>query len=182
MMLNWLIIFFYHLAEADEGYRDFQSYVLKYENEFEKVLNDIKEHLSKGQILPIIHLNELITYILTGYRRGHSGCGVELMENFDIVGGKILPCADLPMDYKIGQIDETGNPILEKLDLSHLIKYRDSLGCNICGIEPYCGGRCPVQVLLGSDLRTLQICQVLRLHVAMVKDMVGEIGSYLKKI
>ena len=130
------------------------------------------EDLRAGRVLPLCHLNELVLYLLEGTRRGHSACAVELAENFDIVGGRVTVCADLPLS--IGQIPLEEQDSVSP-DLGHLVEYRGVLGCNECGVDFYCGGRCPVQVLAGSPERTRQICQLMRLHVGIVGRRLDDI-------
>ncbi len=173
--------FFYHFAETDKPFLDFSGYISRYEKEFSQILDAYLNYLSEGKILPIIHLNELIAFLLTGTRRGHTACGVERAENFDLVGGKILACADLPLEFAIGEIKDSGELEIKTEALPELVNYKEALGCHFCGIEPYCGGRCPVQVLTGSLERTLAYCQLLRLHVALVLEKIPLIKKYLKK-
>jgi uncharacterized protein len=171
--------FFWHFIETDEPFVNFSSFAGKYEYDLRKILNIYKNYLKKGKLLSIIHLNELILYIITGRSRGSSACGVELSKNYDIIGGKIQTCADLPSDYALGVINFDGSFSLNDRDLSHLIGYKEVLGCNKCGIHSYCGGRCPVQALTGNQIRVKQYCQLMRLHVAVVSDYVKEIKTLL---
>ena len=107
--------------------------------------------------------------------------GVEIAENYDIVSGKVYPCADLPADAAIGHLDSAGQLKLEEHDLNSLVTYKNELGCLDCGVYPYCGGRCPVQALIGSGERTRQICQLMRLHVGIVQERLEAIHKSLKK-
>ncbi|NPB09212.1 MAG: radical SAM protein [Thermodesulfobacteria bacterium] len=173
--------FFYHFPETGEPFRDFEDYVNRYEAEFSVILWEFLERLRRGEIIPVVHLNELLTFMLTGYRRGHTACGAELAANFDLVGGRILACADLPPEFALGEITPEGKVVLRLEDLSFLAAYREPLGCTRCGIEPYCGGRCPVQALTGSPVRTLQYCQLLRLHVGLVKESLPAVRESLRK-
>lgn len=178
---GWVDYFFYHFAETDAPFEDFSRYLRRYEEDFAFLLQLYIDYLKEGRIFPLIHLNELLAYILTGYRRGHTACGAELATNFDLVGGKILACADLPPSLALGEITSQGEVRLHTQDLSPLAAYREYLPCRECGIEPYCGGRCPVQALTGSVERTLQYCQLLRLHVGMVLERLGEIKALLSR-
>ena len=173
--------FFYHFAETGEPFADFPAYVSRYEEDFSRLLELYVEELKGGRLFPLIHLNELLAFALTGHRRGHTACGAELAANFDLVGGKILACADLPLDLALGEISPQGEVSLQVKDLRPLAAYREHLQCSLCGIEPYCGGRCPVQALSGSVERTLQYCQLLRLHVALVLERLGEIEALLAR-
>lgn len=171
--------FFWHFIETDEPFVNFFSFAGKYEDDLRKILNIYINYLKKGKLLSIIHLNELILYIITGRSRGSSACGVELSKNYDIIGGKIQTCADLPSEYSLGTINVDGSFCINDRDLSHLIGYKQVLGCNKCGIHAYCGGRCPVQALTGNQIRVKQYCQLMRLHVAVVSDYVKEINTLL---
>lgn len=173
--------FFWHWAEDREPFRDFPSFVASYGQELEQVMDIYVQRISKGELLPIAHLNELILFLLTGEERGHTGCGVELAQNYDIVSGKVYSCADLPSCHSIGELDERGGLSLEESDLNALIEYKNWLGCSRCGIHFYCGGRCPVQVIAGSKERTYQYCQLMRLHVGIVQDRIQEIFKGMKK-
>jgi len=159
--------FFWHWAETKDAFNDFPGYIDRYGAELEKVLDEYIKSLSAGRLLPIAHLNELILYLATGRERGHSACAVELAKNYDILDGRVFPCADLPEPLGLGH---KGEAALGERDLQDLVQYKDWLGCNQCGVHPYCGGRCPVQALAGSPERTVQYCQLMRLHVGIVQD------------
>lgn len=176
---NLVDYFFYHFAESKDPYKDIKNYAKKYEKDFRIILMDYINSLNHGEIMPIIHLNELLSFILLGYKRGHTSCGVELLKNFDIVGGEIYPCADLSDEFKIGDLSNLNE--IKNSRLNYLTEYKKLLECNICGIEFYCGGRCPVQALMGSYVRTKEICQLLRLHVAMVMEQIDEIKKAMEK-
>jgi radical SAM protein with 4Fe4S-binding SPASM domain len=143
----------------------------------EEVTERYVEKALQGEILPIAHLNELILYLITGKERGHTACGVELARNYDIMGGEIHACADLPPSVG-GFIGSDGSDFNEP-DFSRLVEYKDWLRCHECGVYPYCGGRCPVQALSGSPERTLQICQLMRLHVGIVRERIDDISTAL---
>lgn len=170
---------FWHWAESTEPYRDFTAYVDSYAAEFESVLNEYVEQLRRGRLLSIIHVNELVLYLLTGRMRGHSACAVELADNYDIVGGRLTACADLPLSLGMLPPQDTGESFMSSL--RSLVSYRDILRCCRCGVYPYCGGRCPVQVLAGSPERTLQLCQLMRLHVGLVQERIEDIYAALRK-
>lgn len=171
--------FFWHWAETQEPYENFQTYAEKYSQELEKIIDAYTEKISRGELLPICHLNELILYLITGKERGHTACGVELAKNYDIVSGKVYPCADLPSSHDIGELNAQGKLKLKESDLSSLVKYKNWLGCYECGVHPYCGGRCPVQALAGSRERTFQYCQLMRLHVGIIQERIDEISTAL---
>lgn len=169
--------FFWHWADTKEAYKDFASYVKKYGAELEQVMERYVEKALEGEILPIAHLNELILYLTTGREQGHTACGVELARNYDIMGGAIHACADLPPSVG-GFVGSDGFDFKEP-DLSRLVEYENWLSSHECGVYPYCGGRCPVQALSGSPERTLQICQLMRLHVGIVRERIDDISTAL---
>lgn len=167
--------FFWHWVETDEPFEHFSSYAKKYEDDLKTIMDNYMAWLSNGKILPIVHINELILYLLTGKKRNSSACGVELADNFDLIGGKIHSCADLPMHLAIGTIDDQGIPHFSHKDLSSLVAYKKDIDCYSCGVHFYCGGRCPVQAYTGCIDRVLQYCQLMRLHVGIVKDYIDDI-------
>jgi uncharacterized protein len=173
--------FFWHWAEAQGPFEDLEAFAARYGTELEAILDVYVSELIEGRLIPITHINELILYLLTGKERGHTACGVELAENYDIVSGKVYPCADLPVDSSIGQLDSGGNLELNEFALESLVAYRSALGCLDCGVYPYCGGRCPVQALAGSAERTRQICQLMRLHVGIVQERITHIQEAMEK-
>jgi len=173
--------FFWHWAETQEPYEEFQSYVKNYEQDLEKIMDIYTKRLLEGELLPVCHINELIIYLVTGKERGHTACGVELAKNYDIVSGKVYPCADLPPSLDIGQLDAEGKLNLRERNLKSLVDYKKWLGCYECGVHPYCGGRCPVQAVAGSRERTFQYCQLMRLHVGVIQERMGEIDMALKR-
>jgi len=173
--------FFWHWAEDRRPFQDFPNCVKKYGQDFEEIMDFYVIRISKGEILPIVHVNELILFLLTGKERGHTACAVELAKNYDIVSGKIYSCADLPSSHSIGELDKNGRLNIDEYDLNSLVEYKEQLGCFQCGVHFYCGGRCPVQVLAGSKERTLQYCQLMRLHVGIVQDRISDIFDGIKK-
>lgn len=169
--------FFWHWAESPDAYRDFPAYVRRYGEDLERVVQAYVDHLKRKQLLSIVHLNELVLYLMTGRFRGHSACAVELAENYDIVGGRVTACADLPLS--LGSLPEDTIENGGDGSLGLLVTYRGDLGCHSCGVFPYCGGRCPVQALSGSPERTVQICQLMRLHVGIVLERMDDIADGL---
>lgn len=172
--------FFWHWAESKEPIEDFKEFAGSYRNDLERILEIFVKELAKGHLLPILHLNELILYLLTGKERGHTSCGVEIDKNYDIVGGKIFPCADLPADYVIGELDPSNLLQTKKINLQMLTHYKKELNCSTCEVHFYCGGRCPVQALAGSMERTVQYCRMMRLHVDTVRDRIQDIKRILR--
>jgi len=169
--------FFWHWVETDAPFVHFERYVAKYEEDLERIIEAYVESLQQGIILPLVHVNELVLFALTGRRRNSSACGVELSENYDIIGGKIHSCADLPPELAIGTIDGQGNLAFLPHNLMGLVSYKDSLGCYRCGVHAYCGGRCPVQAHAGSPERLTQYCQLMRLHTGTVLRYLGKIAE-----
>jgi uncharacterized protein len=167
--------FFWHWIETREVLRSLNEYALRYEEELRHVMDVYCEALASGEPLSLVHINELLLYLLAGRARKTTGCGVEVEGNYDIMGGRIYTCADMPMAEAIGLIGEDGTPHLDKGDLSQFISYKDDLGCYECGVHAYCGGRCPVQGLLSGAERLIQYCQLMRLHVACVIDYLPRI-------
>ncbi|MBW1991370.1 MAG: hypothetical protein JRI59_04510, partial [Deltaproteobacteria bacterium] len=131
-------------------------------------------------VLSLIHVNELILYLLTGRSRGTTACGVELATNYDICDGRIHACADLPPELALADIAPDGSFHLQHPDLGHLVAYKEALGCCSCGVHAYCGGRCPVQAAAGPELLA-QYCTLMRLHVQVVQNHFPEVLSLLKK-
>lgn len=165
---SWADLFFWHWQETDQPFDSFPAYAARYEEDLRNIMETYLAWLSRGKLLPIVHLNELILYLLTGRNRGSSACGVELARNLDLVGGRILACADLPPEFALGTIEENGEPIIREMDLRSLVRYKEDIGCYECGVHPYCGGRCPIQALTGSAIRVWQYCQLMRIHVGTI--------------
>ncbi|MCB2181771.1 MAG: 4Fe-4S cluster-binding domain-containing protein [Desulfobulbaceae bacterium] len=174
---NLMDLFFWHWVEIEEPYENFTDYCSRYEADLETVMVHYIAGLRNGHILPVIHVNELIVFALTGHERQSSGCGVELAENFDLIDGKIHSCADLPPEMAIGHIDSQGRPHIQNHDLMPLVTYKKALGCYQCGVHAYCGGRCPVQANMSSNERLLQYCRLMRLHVGVVLSRLDEIRN-----
>ncbi|TET75023.1 MAG: 4Fe-4S cluster-binding domain-containing protein [Candidatus Aminicenantes bacterium] len=173
--------FFWHWAENREPFENLHSYVVNYGQDLEKIMDIYVQKISKGILLPIAHVNELILFLLAAKERGHTACGVELAKNYDIVSGKIYPCADLPSCLSIGGLDKDRKLQLSEYDLDSLVEYKSWLGCYQCGVHFYCGGRCPVQVVAGSKERTYQYCQLMRLHVGIIQDRISDILRGLER-
>jgi uncharacterized protein len=171
--------FFWHWADTRQPYNDFKDYLKKYEEELNEVMKHYVSWISDGEILPIGHISELILMLSEGKNRGHTACGVELAENYDIMGGAVHACADLPSS--IGAFVNDGGVDIPAATLQSLADYKQELGCYSCGAHWYCGGRCPVQALAGSRERTLQVCKLMKLHVSTVKKNASHICKMLKK-
>jgi uncharacterized protein len=175
--------FFWHLDEAEGIIADLPDYVGRYGAHLDKIMKVYVDHLKGGDLLSIIHVNELILYLLAQKRRGSTACAVEKMANFDIIGdGKVHACADLPETKCIGEIGESGEIIFEpdaRARLSRLVAYKGDLGCEVCGVEAYCGGRCPVQIHTGGIDRARQYCFMMREHVRTVKRYTGQIADLM---
>jgi radical SAM protein with 4Fe4S-binding SPASM domain len=175
--------FFWHWDEAQGEISDLGTHLGRYFADLEVVMGHYITHLRRQDMLSIIHINDLVLYLLTQKRRGSTACGVERMANFDIIGdGKIHACADLPETMNIGTISESGAVLFDEAAqerLDQLITYKDQLGCAACGVEPYCGGRCPVQIYTGGIERARQYCYMMRGHVRTVKQYITEIIEFL---
>jgi radical SAM protein with 4Fe4S-binding SPASM domain len=175
--------FFWHCDESEGLIPELPGYLDRYRRETNEIMQAYVACLERGELLSIVHVNELLLYLLTGKRRGTTACGVERMENFDIIGdGKVHACADIPEIMSIGRIDEDGKVVLEpdvRERLARIVTYKRDLGCDACGIEPYCGGRCPVQANTGGIGRARQYCFMMREHVRTVKDHAGRIVELL---
>ncbi len=178
---GWVNHFFWHWAENRDPIEDFTDYVKRYGQEFEEIMDIYLDRISGGEILPIAHINELILYLITEKERGHSACAVELAKNYDIVSGRVYPCADLPSCLSIGELEKEGKLELREYSLDSLVEYKDWLGCYRCGVGSYCGGRCPVQIIAGSLERTYQYCQLMRLHVGIVQKRMSGILEAMKR-
>lgn len=178
---NYADHFFWHWIETDKPFNSVERYAARYARELTAIMDAYMKELSEGKVLSLVHINELILYLLTGKERGSSACAVEQARNFDIMGGKVHPCADLPPEYAIGTIDEYGKPHISPRNLNTLVDYKYALGCYECGIHSYCGGRCPVQALTGTEIRLKQYCRLMRLHVGIVIEYVPNIVKYLSE-
>jgi radical SAM protein with 4Fe4S-binding SPASM domain len=175
--------FFWHCDEGEGLIEDLGAYLHNYRSEFDEIMSSYVGRLASGELLSIVHVNELILYLLTKKRRGTTACGVERMSNFDIIGdGKVHACADLPETMDIGRITDSGEielrPDAEER-LRQIVSYKGDLGCSRCGVEPYCGGRCPVQANTGGLGRARQYCFMMREHVRIVKKYVARIADLM---
>jgi len=168
MVNHW----FWHWPEIAEPFRDFDGYARHYEQDLDRVMRRYTEMLQRGRLMSVIHINELILFLITGRRRGHTGCAIERFKNYDIVNGRIFSCVDLPAE--LGDLEKNKDP-------QRLISYKTGLGCYQCGAHGYCGGRCPVQGLYGSQVRTRQYCELMRLHIAVVRDFIKPIRAAMRK-
>ncbi|MCU0596423.1 MAG: SPASM domain-containing protein [Desulfobacterota bacterium] len=158
--------FFWHCDEGDGMIPDLPLYLEAYRRDLEKIIGGYLDHLKRGDLLSLIHVNDLLLYLFTRKRRGTSACAVERMENFDIIGdGRVHACADLPEAMSIGRILDSGEIVFEadaREKLQKMVSYKGELGCSRCGVEPYCGGRCPVQANTGGIGRARQYCFMIR--------------------
>ncbi len=173
--------FFWHWVETPQPFADLSAYLHAYETDLRRIMDVYVAYLKKGRVLPITHINELLLYFFSGRKRGTTACAVEEPGNYDIVAGRIYACADLPQRLAIGRIDKKGSVSLRDPDLSGLTKYKDDLGCARCGVEFFCGGRCPVEAFTTGVERLLEYCQLMRLHVGVVKEYAPVIWGLLKK-
>ncbi|MDQ7821481.1 MAG: radical SAM protein [Candidatus Eremiobacteraeota bacterium] len=172
---------FWHWVETDERFENFPGYAARYEDHLRKIMDSFLEFLRKGVILPIAHVNELILFLLEGKVRGSSACGVEVAKNYDLMGGKIHACADLPPELAIGDIGDDGELHIREHRLADLVRYQQVLECPTCGVVAYCGGRCPVQALTSTPERLVQYCELMRLHVAVIQDFMPRITALMEE-
>lgn len=173
--------FFWHWVETAEPFADFAGYAARYDRDLTRIMDVYVDRLQQGVILPLVHVNELVLFALSGVARNSSGCGVELAGNYDLIDGKIHSCADLPPELAIGSINDDGTLHFTPHDLLPLVAYKDGLGCYQCGVHSYCGGRCPVQAHAGTAERLTQYCRLMRLHVAIVLERLDEIAAAISQ-
>ena len=177
--------FFWHWDEADAEIPDLAGHLESYTRDLDAIMGVYVDHLAKGDLLSMVHINELLLYFLTQKRRGSTACAVEKMANFDIIGdGRVHACADLPETMDIGDMTESGEVRIRgdaEERLANIVAYKGDLGCDECGVEPYCGGRCPVQVHIGGIERARQYCFMMREHVRTVKHYLADITELLVK-
>jgi radical SAM protein with 4Fe4S-binding SPASM domain len=175
--------FFWHCDEGDGMIPDLAGYLEAYRRDLGKIIGIYLEHLNRGDLLSIIHVNDLLLYLFTRKRRGTTACAVEKMENFDVIGdGKVHACADLPEAMSLGRILESGEIAFEpdaRARLQKIVSYKSDLGCLACGVEPYCGGRCPVQANTGGIGRARQYCFMMREFVKTVKQHAASIADLM---
>jgi uncharacterized protein len=177
--------FFWHWDEAEGLIPDLAAHLERYRADLREIMDTYLKFLTRGVLLSIVHINDLILYLFTKKRRGTTACAVERMDNFDIVGdGKVHACADLPLAMSIGAIDRTGGVSFNEKardQLQKIVAYKKDLGCQRCGIEAYCGGRCPVQANTGGIGRARQYCFMMREHVHTVKHYVEMVADCMLK-
>lgn len=174
--------FFWHLIETDHPIEDFEAFLKAYTEDLYFLFETYISWLKEGRGLPVLPLNELFFMLLSGIRRGHTGCGVELLSNFDLQAGKVLPCADLGEDFVLGRISPSGEVHFEGHQVSRkletLVGYRDELGCPGCPADFYCGGRCPV-LIKNSPERARQYCVLTRTLVALAREYLPPLKNLL---
>jgi radical SAM protein with 4Fe4S-binding SPASM domain len=177
--------FFWHWDEAEGEIKDLRDYLKTYGRDLHEIMETYVECLGQGDLLSILHINELILYLLTQKRRGSTACAVEKMANFDIIGdGRVHACADLPQTMNIGTISDNGEVMFKSgaVDsLKKIVSYKEEFGCHRCGVEPYCGGRCPVQACTGGIERAKQYCFMMREHVSIVKQYMAAVTDAMIK-
>jgi len=172
--------FFWHLIEIDRPVKDFEGFLRSYLEDLYFLFDLYLFWLSRGKVLPVLPLNELFFMLLSGIKRGHTGCGVERAENFDLQAGKVLPCADLGEDFVLATVEPSGEIRWQGRNgnLKVLVSYREELGCPECPADFYCGGRCPVLVK-NSPERARQYCVLTRLLVLMARERLVEVKTLL---
>jgi radical SAM protein with 4Fe4S-binding SPASM domain len=167
--------FYWHWLESSEPFSDLPGYTRQYASDLNKIMDDYTANLRSGTLLPISHINELILFILSGRKRNHTPCCVELQKNYDLIAGEYIYCIDLPVSLKNRKTSDG-----KDLTPEGLVAYKAVLGCNECPVHYYCGGRCPVQAIFGSMERTRQYCHLMRTHVACVEARAGEIDRAMQ--
>jgi sulfatase maturation enzyme AslB (radical SAM superfamily) len=121
--------YFWHWVETGESFESLDRFMAAYERDLRRAMNWYVARLGEGRPLAFVHITELLLYLLTGKERGSSACGVEKARNFDIAGGVVHSCADLPPEFAIGRIEPDGTPVVREADLKSLVDYKDDLGC-----------------------------------------------------
>lgn len=177
--------FFWHLLEGNEPIKDFEKFKRTYLKNLQVIIEVFLNHLSNEKILPLLPICELIFFLMQGIRRGHTACGVEKLRNFDIQGGKILPCADYGEEIILGKISKENGVYMDKASslekLKSLVLYKNYFGCKECQAEFYCGGRCPV-LIKTSPLRAKQYCILTKEFVRIVQEKWPEILKIFKDL
>jgi uncharacterized protein len=175
--------FFWHCDEGEGMIPDLSGYLDRYRVDLERIMEVYLEHLSRGELLSLIHVNDLLLYLFMKKTRGTTACAVERMENFDVIGdGRVHACADLPEAMSIGRILESGEIEFEadaRERVAAIVSYKTDLGCSACGVDPYCGGRCPVQANTGGIGRARQYCFMMREYVKTVKERASRIADLM---
>ncbi len=171
--------FFWHWVETDEPFASLPGFMARYERDLAAAMEAYVEALRAGRVLSVVHVSELLLYMLAGRARGTSACGVERAENYDIADGKVFACADLPPETSLGWIDADGAHV-ETADLASLVDYKRDLGCYECGVHAYCGGRCPVEALTSRAERLVEYCQLMRLHVGVVAGYAADAARAMR--
>lgn len=183
---NLVDYFFWHFLDTAEPFVNFKKFYQDYEKDLNYLLKIYLENLKIGKILPVLPLNELIYFNMTKRERKSTACKVELMKNFDIVKGKVVPCIDIPSDFYIAKIDRGGNlkfrdSVLVEKFLYNLIKYKNFLNCDNCEAHYYCGGRCPVQAISSIE-RAKNYCELTKLFVKEIRRFSEEIKILIERI
>lgn len=167
--------FYWHFLDTQESFRNFGKFYENYKRDLEYLLQIYIQNLKKEKILPILPLNELIYFNIYQKRRTTTACKVELMKNFDIVSGKVVPCIDIPFNFYFAKINKKGvlkfkNSHLIQKFFDTLLEYRHFLKCFDCEAYYYCGGRCPVQAMINLE-RAKNYCELTKLFVKEVKNL-----------
>jgi len=178
--------FFWHFLETEDPFIDFKRFFQMYKSDLKSLLELYIHYLRVGEVLPILPLNELIYFNIVQKKRKTTACKVELMENFDIVNGKVMPCIDLPVNFYIAEFDEKDNLTFKnkkliKAFLNNLMEYKRILNCFNCEAHYYCGGRCPVQAISSLE-RTKNYCELTKLFAREVESRLDKIEPIIKQI
>ncbi|MGB9761673.1 MAG: radical SAM protein [Caldimicrobium thiodismutans] len=165
--------FFWHLIEEKTPISNFHKFFKEYTKDLEFLFALFENKLSQREILPILPLCELFYFLLKGISRGQTGCGVEKLRNFDILGGRVFPCVDLgdEIEITLENNGEGGVKICQEVErtLLRLVSYKEYFGCKFCEAEFYCGGRCPVLIKTSPE-RARQYCELTKYMVKLAKE------------
>ncbi|QER42867.1 4Fe-4S cluster-binding domain-containing protein [Thermodesulfobacterium sp. TA1] len=175
--------FFWHLIERDYPIKDFISFRENYLKDLTYLLDRFVVDLSKGTVLPVLPLAELMFFLLKGIKRGQTGCGVEKLRSFDVLSGKVIPCVDMGenlvlADFRKNEVETLDFSKIQK-ELLSLVSYKEWLGCNLCEAEFFCGGRCPVLIKTSPE-RAKQYCILIKDLVDLAKSFLPEVKRALK--
>lgn len=173
--------FYWQWVKSAEPFDEFEDYLLRYEKEFAEIIRVYVEGLRRGEVLPICHVNELVLFMLSDVKRRGSACGVESGHKIGVMDGSIHYCRELPAEWAAGVVEGDGSCIFNGRNPLRLVDHKNETGCRECGIRDYCGGRCPAEAMSVGAVRLFQNCQLMRLHVAVLKQHINEIAVLLRE-
>ncbi|MCS7278585.1 MAG: 4Fe-4S cluster-binding domain-containing protein [Thermodesulfobacteriaceae bacterium] len=177
--------FYWHLIEKDKPIEKFENFKFSYLSDLRMFFEEFINCLRKGTVLPLLPVCELTYFLAKQIRRGHTACGIEEFRNFDILGGKVIPCVDLGDEFLLGELTKEGFILMDQVEvekgLRKLVKYKKNFGCERCEAEFYCGGRCPVLIKTSLE-RAKQYCELTRSFVDLGREFLPEILKILKQM